>query len=101
MLVAIAIPIFTTQLEKSRDAVSASNLRAAYAEVVADYLATGNTSATATVTAHQTQGGWQNNQNGTLYARIDGVEKPITVNAKTASDTWTLTVDASGLVSVS
>ena len=32
MLVAIAIPIFTSQLEKSRDSVSISNLRAAYAE---------------------------------------------------------------------
>lgn len=32
VLVAIAIPIFTSQLEKSRDAVSAANARAAYAE---------------------------------------------------------------------
>lgn len=32
VLVAIAIPIFTAQLEKSRDAVTASNMRAAYAE---------------------------------------------------------------------
>lgn len=31
VLVAIAIPIFTTQLEKSREAVDAANLRAAYA----------------------------------------------------------------------
>ena len=33
VLVAISIPIFTSQLEKSRDAVSVSNMRAAYAEV--------------------------------------------------------------------
>lgn len=32
VLVAISIPIFTSQLEKSRDAVSISNIRAAYAE---------------------------------------------------------------------
>lgn len=32
VLVAIAIPIFTSQLERSRDAVSAANARAAYAE---------------------------------------------------------------------
>ena len=31
VLVAIAIPVFTSQLEKSRDSVSVSNLRAAYA----------------------------------------------------------------------
>lgn len=38
VLVAISIPIFTTQLEKSRDAVSVANIRAAYAEASADYL---------------------------------------------------------------
>ena len=32
VLVAISIPIFTSQLEKSRDAVSIANIRAAYAE---------------------------------------------------------------------
>lgn len=32
VLVAISIPIFTNQLEKSRDAVSVANIRAAYAE---------------------------------------------------------------------
>ena len=32
VLVAISIPIFTSQLEKSRDAVSVANMRAAYAE---------------------------------------------------------------------
>ncbi len=35
VLVAISIPIFTAQLEKSRDAVTASNVRAAYAEASA------------------------------------------------------------------
>ena len=33
VLVAISIPIFTGQLEKSRDAVSVANMRAAYAQV--------------------------------------------------------------------
>lgn len=32
VLVAVSIPIFTSQLEKSRDAVSIANIRAAYAE---------------------------------------------------------------------
>ena len=32
VLVAISIPIFTSQLEKSRDAVTMANVRAAYAE---------------------------------------------------------------------
>ena len=38
MLVAISIPIFTSQLEKSRDAVTLSNIRAAYAEASSAYL---------------------------------------------------------------
>lgn len=33
VLVAIAIPIFTAQLEKAREATDAANLRSAYAEV--------------------------------------------------------------------
>ena len=35
VLVAISIPIFTSQLEKSRDAVTLSNIRAAYAQAQA------------------------------------------------------------------
>ena len=38
VLVAISIPIFTSQLEKSRDAVTLANLRSAYAEAQASYL---------------------------------------------------------------
>lgn len=38
VLVAISIPIFTQQLEKSREAVDAANIRAAYAEISADAL---------------------------------------------------------------
>ncbi|MDD6350786.1 MAG: type II secretion system protein [Lachnospiraceae bacterium] len=38
VLVAISIPIFTSQLEKSRDAVTLSNIRAAYAEAQTAYL---------------------------------------------------------------
>ena len=38
VLVAISIPIFTSQLEKSRDAVTLSNVRAAYAEAQSAYL---------------------------------------------------------------
>ena len=37
-LVAISIPIFTSQLEKSRDAVSVANIRAAYAEATSELL---------------------------------------------------------------
>ena len=41
VLVAISIPIFNSQLEKSRDAVSVSNIRAAYAEAQTAVLTNG------------------------------------------------------------
>ena len=50
VLVAISIPIFTAQLEKSREAVDEANIRAAYAEA--------STKAW-TVTAQQTKDKWQ------------------------------------------
>ena len=59
VLVAISIPIFTTQLEKSREAVDLSNIRAAYAECSADVLT--NSKATGyyeKVTVQQKKDGW-------------------------------------------
>lgn len=53
MLVAIAIPVFTNQLEKSRDAVTTSNVRAAYAEAASAYL-TSTTGGNATYNSDKT-----------------------------------------------
>ena len=41
VLVAVAIPVFTSQLEKSREATDVANLRSAYAEAMAEFLETG------------------------------------------------------------
>lgn len=41
---AVSIPIFTNQLEKSRDAATISNIRAAYAEAQASVIANSNLS---------------------------------------------------------
>ena len=104
VLVAIAIPVFTTQLEKSREATDMSNLRAAYAEVMAEYLSNGATGTpSATVKARQTQANWQNTENGKLIVRVNGAEKTISVPAKVASSTWTLKINPSNskLISVS
>lgn len=38
VLVAVSIPIFTSRLEKAREATDLANFRAAYAAAVADYL---------------------------------------------------------------
>lgn len=48
VLVAISVPIFTAQLEKSRDAVTLANLRAAYAEAQTAYLTKGSAADAAT-----------------------------------------------------
>jgi len=42
VLVAVAIPVFNAQLEKSREATDTANLRSAYGEAVAAYLADGS-----------------------------------------------------------
>lgn len=64
VLVAISIPIFSAQLERSREAVDAANIRAEYAEILADAI-TGETIDAAylekhEVTLKQQTTGWQN-----------------------------------------
>ena len=59
VLVAIAIPVFTSQLEKSREAVDAANIRAKYAELMADQIS-GTTTGTYEVIRTQKTAEWQN-----------------------------------------
>ena len=61
VLVAIAIPVFTNQLEKSRDAVSVSNMRAAYAEAATAMLTSNGkaVSKTGNITVAAASGGTQ------------------------------------------
>ena len=62
MLVAVSIPIFTTQLEKSREATDLANVRAAYAEQMTKVLESNGVTAIADieVPVKQKQDGWQN-----------------------------------------
>ncbi len=61
MLVAVSIPIFTTQLEKSREATDLANVRAAYAEQMTKVLESDGVTAIAdiNVPVKQKQDGWQ------------------------------------------
>ncbi|MBQ7143581.1 MAG: prepilin-type N-terminal cleavage/methylation domain-containing protein [Oscillospiraceae bacterium] len=60
VLVAIAIPIFSAQLEKSREATDMANIRSAFAQVVAEALSTdGQDQISARVTLVQQQDKWQ------------------------------------------
>ena len=93
VLVAIAIPVFTNQLEKAREATDMANLRSAYAEVIACALTgddgkqndvtvagdAGEFTYTKTVTRVQKQAGWQGTDPAT--DGIGGVKTGITVTA--------------------
>lgn len=115
VLTAVAIPVFTAQLEKSREAVDAANIRDAYALIVADSLmpdediadhntneiefTAGSTTdgvyspATATVTARQTQAQWQSGAQdiaGTTLAVANG-----------GPGSWSISVDgATGIPTI-
>ena len=62
VLVAIAIPVFTSQLEKSREGTDAANIRNAYAENMVAILEDPDsaTMRTSKVSFQQQQDGWQN-----------------------------------------
>lgn len=93
VLVAISIPIFTTQLEKSREATDAANVRSAYAEVVAAALEDPDTNQSVSVDKVQTVDGWAN----TSIKNIAGVDIS-KVNSKSAT---TVTYTAStGVVAI-
>lgn len=63
VLVAISIPIFSAQLEKSREATDAANIRSAYAEVSADMLTNESSDKKVEVTAKQKKADWQGKDN--------------------------------------
>lgn len=58
VLISIAIPVLSSQLERSREAVDLANVRAAYAQVSTEALL-GKTDVTVTVKLKQKQAGWQ------------------------------------------
>ena len=73
VLVAIAIPIFTSQLEKSRDSVSISNIRAAYAEASAGFLTYNGQTSTGQAHVWITLGGKDAQGNQLIEVQVDKV----------------------------
>ena len=93
VLVAIAIPVFTTQLEKSREATDMANIRAAYAEVMAAALEDPDADHSATVTKKQTQDGWETDTPEVAGAILpDSVGGSGTVDIEYAADTGKVTI---------
>ena len=100
VLTAIAIPVFTAQLEKSRESTDQANLRAAYAQVMTDLLTwDGSTDISAvTVAAKQTQNNWQCSNDATSISIADGISGAgIAVGAKTTGNNWTVDADTTNM----
>ena len=98
VLVAVAIPVFTSQLEKSREATDIANVRSAYAEVVTHYLEKASI-ITITVEAKQTQTGWQTSPAPVLVYQGAGKQDTKSFAAKTSgSYSVSLTEQSDGTV---
>jgi type II secretory pathway pseudopilin PulG len=84
VLVAISIPIFTSQLEKAREATDAANIRAAYAEVQTAALEDDTANETKDVALKQTESGWQSSIKdiGGIDVSKLAVGKGVTVEVK-------------------
>ena len=119
VLIAVSIPIFTSQLKKSRESVDMANLRDAFAvsssaALTLDTDAPTDTSKIAytfpadedaakasgaewkaVVTPTQTQGDWQST------GCRDDIGGQTGIAAKTGTSTWTVSVKADGTVSIS
>ena len=99
VLVAIAIPVFTTQLERAREATDIANIRSAYAEATAAILAGEDTegSFTATTPPAQSTGEFQYSKPTDLtWLNVSGLSankgKPFSVKV-TISDAGSATVE--------
>lgn len=68
VLVAIAIPVFTSQLEKARQATDLANIRATYAEATAAYLDTDGATNSKDSTAVMQSDSWNKVAAGTKLA---------------------------------
>ena len=92
VLVAIAIPIFTSQLEKSREATDLANVRSAYAEVTAAYLSDNK--------AHTANVDLKSNTSDMKTENVDGVAGVDAEKILKGADPCVVAVDANGVVTI-
>lgn len=75
VLISVAVPVLSSQLERSREAVDLANVRSAYAQVSTEALL-GKTDVTVTVNLKQKQAGWQSvdpvNIGGIVHSKNEG-----------------------------
>ena len=101
VLVAIAIPTFSNQLEKSREATDAANIRALYAEQMVEYLNSNTgTVADKAYTLTQKQANWQTSG---LEDNLKKLVKDATTDYKgtpAVSGKCTIKVDTTGKATI-
>ena len=96
VLVAISIPIFTTQLEKSRESTDAANLRAAYATASVAVLESEGSVSAGPVEMTQTDAGFKT---AVKDSEIGGVKLSTLTDAKTTINYY-VTVETDGTVKI-
>ena len=102
VLVAIAIPVFTSQLEKSREATDTANIRSKYAEVMTQILTDDKTDLDASVVLKQGVSGWQNAENWSGLSALNVAEDPASgIMGVTVSETVSTKVGTGAVVSFS
>ena len=104
VLVAISIPIFTSQLEKSKDSTDQANIRAAYAELAVQLLdgtislpTTGTATKEFTIDGKGTNDKWDNLGSGESF-KIGNADGAVTVAAVAKFKKVTFTYDTTGKV---
>ena len=100
VLVAIAIPVFTSQLEKSREATDLANTRSGISGVTVQFLNDGK-SHNVEITAKQTQENWQSEGDATkvnLTAFNESGTADIEVPQSTKG--WKIEIDTDGVTTV-
>ena len=106
VLVAVAIPVFSAQLEKSREATDVANIRSAYAEVVTKYLekpTTNSQTPKISVKAQQKQPGCQTSPAPVLTYQGNGAQVSLSLGAILGGNTLPtgylvgITIDSRGV----
>ncbi len=92
VLVAIAIPIFGAQLEKAREATDLANLRAKYAELVANYLTDDTAALSAKVPVGQRKAGWDTENAKVASLEINDTNVPVVAANAAAGKNYTITM---------
>lgn len=97
VLIAIAIPTFTAQLENSREATDAANLRSAYAEVKADYLMNNASSSKTVASVQADTTSWSNSS---LQWPTELKDSTTGKAPLPGANGWTVSINASGVVTI-